>query len=62
MDDLLSVETSVSALCGASIEFQQRILRGEKELVGAIVLVAAIRDARPVRIPAALRRLFDPPS
>jgi acyl-CoA thioester hydrolase len=62
MDDLLRVETRVSALRGASIEFRQRILRGEKELVAATVLVAAIRDARPARIPAALRRLFDPPS
>jgi acyl-CoA thioester hydrolase len=62
MDDLLQVETQVSALRGASIEFRQRILRGERELVAATVLVAAIRDARPARIPAALRRLFDPPS
>jgi acyl-CoA thioester hydrolase len=62
MDDLLRVETRVSALRGASIEFKQRILRGEKELVAAIVLVAAIRNARPARIPAALRGLFDPPA
>ena len=62
MDDLLQVEPRVSALRGASIEFRQRILRGEKELVAATVLVAAIRDARPARIPAALRDLFGPPS
>jgi acyl-CoA thioester hydrolase len=60
MDDLLRMETRVAALRGASIEFRQRILRGEQELAAATVLVAAIRDARPARIPAALRRLFEP--
>lgn len=60
MDDLLRIETRVSALRGASIEFLQRILRGEKELVTATVLVAVIRGGRPARIPDALRRLFDP--
>jgi acyl-CoA thioester hydrolase len=58
MDDLLVVETSVAAARGASIEFQQRVLLGDKELVAATVLVAAIRGGRPVRIPADLRRLF----
>lgn len=58
MDDLLQVETSVAAPRGASIAFQQRILRGDQELVVATVLVAAIRDGRPARIPADLRRLL----
>ena len=58
MDDLLSVETGVSALRGASIEFRQRIVRRDKELVTAQVLVAAIRDGRATRIPASLRRLL----
>jgi acyl-CoA thioester hydrolase len=56
MDDLLTVETSVAAVRGASIEFKQRILRSDKELVTAGVLVASIRDGRPARIPADLRR------
>ncbi len=59
IDDLLSIETGVSALRGASIEFRQRIVRGEKELVTASVLVAVIRDGRPTRIPASLRRLLN---
>jgi acyl-CoA thioester hydrolase len=58
MDDLLSVETGVSAVRGASIEFRQRIVRRHKELVTARVLAAAIRDGRPTRIPASLRRLL----
>jgi acyl-CoA thioester hydrolase len=59
MDDLLRVETSVVAARGASIEFRQRVLRGDKELVTALVLAAAIRDGRPVRLPASLRRLVE---
>ena len=62
MDDLLVVETSVAAVRGASIDFKQRVLRGDKELVAAEVLVASIRDGRPARIPTDLRRLFEPSS
>ena len=58
MDDLLDVETRVSAFRGASLEFRQRIVRGGRELVSATVLVAAIRDDRPTRIPESLRRAF----
>jgi acyl-CoA thioester hydrolase len=58
MDDLLTVETSVAAVRGASIEFTQRILRSDKELVTAEVLAASIRDGRPARIPADLRHLL----
>jgi acyl-CoA thioester hydrolase len=59
MDDLLAVETRMSALRGASIEFRQRILRGETDLVTATVLVAAIREGRPARIPGPMLRLFE---
>ena len=55
MDDLVDVETAVSRVRGASLEFRQRILRDGRELVTAKVLVAAIRDDRPVRLPEILR-------
>ena len=58
MDDLLVIETSVAAVRGASIDFKQRVMRSDKELVTAKVLVAAIRDGRPARMPADLRRLL----
>ena len=58
MDDLLRVETAVAAARGASIKFQQRILRGDTEHAAAVVVVAAIRDGRPARIPPDLRRLL----
>ena len=62
MDDLLTVETSVAKARGASIDFQQRILRDDKELVTAMARAAAIRDGRPARIPDDLRRLLDAPA
>ena len=62
MDDLLVVETSAAAVRGASITFHQRVVRGDKALVTAEVLVASIRDDRPARIPADLRRRLQPPA
>ena len=62
MDDLLEVETSVTAVRGASIDFKQRVLRSNNELVTAEVLVASIREGRPARIPADLRRRLQPPT
>jgi acyl-CoA thioester hydrolase len=62
MDDLLTVETSVATVRGASIGFKQRISRSDKEIVTAEVLVASIRDGRPARIPAELRRRLQPPA
>src|ERR1700721_1879067 len=61
IDDLLEVETSVAAVRGASIDFKQRVIRGDKVLVTADVLAASIRDGRPARIPADLRRRLQPP-
>jgi acyl-CoA thioester hydrolase len=62
MDDLLEVETSVTAVRGASITFHQRVVRGDKALVTASVLAASIRNDRPARIPADLRRRLQPPA
>ncbi len=62
MDDLLVVETSAGAVRGASITFHQRVVRGDKALVAAEVLVASIREGRPARIPADLRRRLQPPA
>jgi acyl-CoA thioester hydrolase len=56
IDDLLSVETRAAMARGASIEFRQRVVLGEKTLVAATVLVAAIRDGRPARLPVSVRQ------
>jgi len=55
MDDLLRVETVLSSLGGASIEFEQQISRRERSLVRATVLVAAVRRGRAARLPDELR-------
>lgn len=60
MDDLLEVETRAATVRGASITFHQRVVRADKELVMAEVLVASLRDGRPGRIPPELRRLLQP--
>jgi acyl-CoA thioester hydrolase len=60
IDDLLTVETSAATARGASIEFHQRVVLGEKTLLAATVLVAAIRDGRPARLPASLRQALAP--
>jgi acyl-CoA thioester hydrolase len=55
IDDLLRVETRAATARGASIEFRQQVVLDGKTLVAATVLVAAIRDGRPVRLPVSVR-------
>ncbi len=54
MDDLLSVETHIVKLGGASIEMAQKILRGDEILVLADVQVAAVAGGRAQRLPAGI--------
>lgn len=52
-DDLLAVETVLSALSPARIVLDQRVMRGDKALFAAQVTVVCVNDAgRPARIPA----------
>ncbi len=51
MDDLISVETHVAKMGGASIDMAQRILRGDELLVTADVRVAAVAAGRAQRLP-----------
>ena len=55
MDDLLEVETTISTVRGASVEFRQRITCDGRLLVASNVMTVALRDGRPVPIPDALR-------
>lgn len=59
MDDILTVETRTLEVRGATITMAQRILRGEEVLTTADVLVAALREGRPARIPAELREVLE---
>lgn len=55
MDEALVVETRVRRLGGASIDFEQCVLRGSDRLASALVCVAMLRNGRPARIPSSIR-------
>ncbi|HEV7336650.1 acyl-CoA thioesterase [Bosea sp. WAO] len=55
MDDLLTVETRPTLARGATMELDQRILRGEEVLITAQVKVACVGGGKARRIPDVLR-------
>ena len=55
MDDMLTVETEVVEIGGASMELAQRVKRGDELLIDATVRIACVAEGRPCRIPAAIR-------
>jgi acyl-CoA thioester hydrolase len=56
MDDLLTVETRCVEARGATMDLQQRVLRGQDVLVAAEVKVACVGAGRARRIPDGLRK------
>jgi acyl-CoA thioester hydrolase len=59
IDDLLRVETRVTGIHGAVIEFSQLILRRGERVAEAKVRVVALKNGRPTRIPRELRARLD---
>ena len=56
-DDLLTVETRLARLGGASVVMEQRVARGETTLAEAEVTLALVdASGRAARLPPALRR------
>ncbi len=55
MDDLLTIETDVVEIGGASMELAQRVKRGDELLISATVRIACVVDGKPCRIPAQIR-------
>lgn len=55
MDDLVTVDTRLKRLGGASFDFAQAILCGEIILAEASVEVVALRDGHPARLPRSVR-------
>jgi acyl-CoA thioester hydrolase len=57
LDDLLDLHTQSSIAGGASLQFDQKLRRGEELVASGTVLVACVDAAtfRPRRLPAALR-------
>lgn len=58
MDDLLTVETAVAAIGGASVDLDQRVLRDSELLVKARVRVVCVEGGRARRLPAQARESF----
>lgn len=55
-DDLLSVETTIGRLGSASVTMTQRVMRGEAELVSALVRLGCVdATGRPTRLPKPLQ-------
>jgi acyl-CoA thioester hydrolase len=59
MDDLLTVETAVTSIGGASITIEQKISRETEALVAAKVIVAAVQNGRACRLPEDVREKFE---
>jgi acyl-CoA thioester hydrolase len=55
MDDLLTIETEIVELGGASMELVQRIKRGAELLISATVRIGCVVEGKPCRIPAKIR-------
>lgn len=62
IDDWLRIETRVAAVRGAAIEFAQMVSRDGQTLATAKILVAALRNGRPMRIPPELRARLELPA
>ncbi|GGE39044.1 tol-pal system-associated acyl-CoA thioesterase [Agaricicola taiwanensis] len=58
LDDLLTVETFVAEIGGASMTLSQRVLRDGAVLASASVIIVAIAEGKPRRIPPEVRKLF----
>jgi acyl-CoA thioester hydrolase len=59
MDDLLRVETRLTGVRGAVIEFAQLILRRSERIAEAKVRVVALKNGRATRVPRELRARLD---
>jgi len=59
LDDLLTIETDMAKLGGASVDLVQRVLRDGELLVELTVqVVCTDRNRRPARIPESVRSVF----
>lgn len=55
MDDLLTIETTIAGLGGATIDFRQSVARGEENIVEATVRAVAMSNGRAMRLPREMR-------
>ncbi len=57
MDDIITVETQISEIRGASLVMEQHILRETTMLLSAQVVIVTLKNGRVVRIPDNVRAL-----
>jgi acyl-CoA thioester hydrolase len=63
LDDMLTVETRIVAVAGATLRLDQRVCRDGTVLAALDVLVACVgRDGRPRRVPPTLRAALETPA
>lgn len=62
LDDALDVQTQVVRIGGASVIFEQRILRGAEQIFVAKITIACVdwNKKQAVRLPDQLRSLLEP--
>ena len=58
MDDLITIETWVKEVGGASVLLEQRVLRETELLVQAAVTVVCVENRKAKRLPADVRSRF----
>jgi len=61
MDDVLEIETHAASLGAATVDFAQRVWRGEECLATATVEVVALKAGRPARLSNEMRELLGRP-
>jgi len=52
---MITVETRIGTIKGASLSLHQRIIRSDEILMTAEVLVALVAHGKPARMPATIR-------
>lgn len=59
LDDVLTVETTLTEVSGVRINYQQDVFCGDKKLFAAkLEVVSMTTDGRPRRLPADIRRKY----
>jgi len=60
-DDMLQVDTRLTAMTGARLHLVQDVLRGEERLFAAQVVLVCLADSgQPARLPPGIRRILLP--
>jgi acyl-CoA thioester hydrolase len=63
LDDVLTVETAITKMGGASVTMTQRVMRGEEVLNDAVVVVVCVGpNWKPTRVPPEIKAALTAPA